>query len=116
MSRLGKLIQRVFIAAALVAGSTLAMALPATAGKVMWKENPKDPGCFALAFSDTGQWFATARGYAFKRGVCHGQEITFTVELADDGDSFTALGQNFCTFHVGNVHDISGTCHPIKTR
>lgn len=116
VSTFGKLVPIALITVAHLAVSTLLWSTPAEAGKVYWKENPLDPGCFALAFADTNQWFATAKGYAFKKGVCHGQEIKFTVELDAGGESWTAMGLNFCTYHVGNVHDISATCHAMKGR
>ena len=87
-------------------GSVCLASGPAQAGKVYWKEDPTTPGCFALAFSDTQQWFATPAGVAFKRGVCFGQPIKYKVVLAPDGDNFTASGANTCTDHVDEGHKI----------
>ena len=88
----------------------------AQADKVHWKEDPKAPGCFALAFDDTNQWFATPAGLAFKKGVCFGQAIKYKVDLAQDGESFTASGARSCTYQVGKAHHIAVTCGPNGAR
>ncbi len=98
------------------AGLTLAGASPAFAGKVHWKDDPNVPGCSALAFDDTDEWFAGAEGDTFKRGICHGQRLTFKVVLAPDRESFTVSGANFCQFHVGENHEITAGCRAGKAR
>lgn len=89
---------------------------PALAGKVHWKEDPAAKGCFALAFDDTDQWFATPSGNAFKKGVCFGQRIKYQVILAPDGETFTALGARSCEYRVGEGHQITATCNAPRSR
>ena len=106
-----------FLVAALAFLGPLALTSdPAQAGKVHWKQDPAAPSCYALAFDDTNQWFATPQGFAFKRGVCFGQRVRYKVELAPDGETFTASGANSCTYRVGEAHAISVACGPSKPK
>ena len=103
------------VAAVACVGSACLASGPAEAGKVYWKEDPTTPGCFALAFADTQQWFATPTGFAFKRGVCFGQPIRYKVVLSPDGENFTASGTNTCKYHVDEGHKIDVvSCAPAR--
>lgn len=108
----GEFSSPLIVAAAVIAGSSFMMADSAQAGKVHWKQDPLAPSCYALAFDDTNQWFATPAGYAFKKGICLGERIKYKVELAPDGENFTASGANFCRYHVGEGHRIEADCSP----
>ena len=83
---------------------------PAQAGKVHWKQDAAAPSCYALAFDDTDEWFATPQGIAFKKGVCLGQAVRYKVVLAPDQQSFTVSGAKFCRYRVGEEHRIDVSC------
>jgi hypothetical protein len=106
--RIGKL--TFLVAATALIGSSLVMTGEAQAGKIHWKEDPLARGCFALAFDDTDQWFATPQGLAFKRGVCQGQPVRYRIDLDPDGEHFTVAGAKSCTYHVGEGHEITVQC------
>ncbi len=100
--------QAVAAGTALVA-TTLGLG-PAEAGKVHWKQDSAAPSCYALAFDDTDEWFATPQGIAFKKGVCLGQAVRYKVVLAPDQESFTVSGAKFCRYRVGEGHRIDVSC------
>ena len=96
--------------AAMTLGATALGVGSAQAGKVHWKQDSAAPSCYALAFDDTDEWFATPQGIAFKKGVCLGQAVNYKVVLSPDQQSFTVSGAKFCRYQVGEEHRINVSC------